>query len=508
MELYTHQKVGNTEERKDEAIRTIRSGVTVIGDILKSTLGPRGSLKMLQGKKLIVSNDGACILKNLLIENASSKIVINSSVNQDWEEGDGTTSIAILTSLLVNEGYKLNIPTNKIIKGYSLALSKCLEVLNKRKFTPKAEDIRNLVKTTINSKVLYHCMDLFVDMCINAIECTSDLELIEIIKLKGDLKESVLVDGLVINKSVDIDVIQPKILIGNTSMDYDKVKINSAKTNVSGICELKRIEIAEKEKMRRKIDEICSIEYDVFINRQIVYDYPLELLRKKKIAVIEHADFSGVEKLNKVVGGNILSSFSNIQEKDLGRCERIRNITIKGQKMIKFEGIKKGACTMIIFGSSEEVLDEAERSIHDGLCVLKRIKESRLCLYGGSSTEMAMSVELARLGSEVKGKEAEGIFGFSNALQEISKILSDNSGFDGEEFKVSLRNEHNNRRTSYGLNIDTGKTCCMKERGIIEGYEMKKRVITSACETAQMILRCDGIVKCKARERTEEHCCH
>ena len=407
MELYTHQKVGNTEERKDDAIRSIRSGVTIVGDILKSTLGPKGSLKLLQGKKLIVSNDGACILKNLLIESASSKILIISSVNQDWQEGDGTTSIAILSSLLVNEAYRLSIPSNKIIKGYSLALSKCLEVLNKRKFTPKAEDIKNLVRTTINSKVLYHCIDLFIDICMNAIESTTELELLEIIKLKGDLKESVLIDGLIINKSIDIDLANAKVLIANTSLDYDKIKINSAKTNVSGISELKKIEIAEKEKMSNKINKICSIPYDLFINRQIIYDYPLQLLRNKKRAVIEHADFSGVEKLNKFLGGNILSSFDNLKEKDLGSCKRVSNITIKEHKMIKFEGIKKGASTIILFGSSDEVLDEAERSVHDALCVLKRIKESNLCVYGGSSTEMAMSVELSRLALEVKGKEAE-----------------------------------------------------------------------------------------------------
>ncbi|ELA42379.1 uncharacterized protein VICG_00478 [Vittaforma corneae ATCC 50505] len=342
MDLYSHQNAGNVEERKDDALRTIRSGINLVGDILKTTLGPKGSLKVIHGKETSVTNDGAFILKNLMIDSASAKIIINSSINQDWEEGDGTTSIAVLVSLLLKEAYQLSIHSTKIIKGFSLALARCLDLLNKRKFTPKPEDIRNLVKTTLNSKVLSNSLDVFIDICIKAVEMSEDITLVEIIKLEGDLSESLIVDGIVLNKSIDIALENPRILIANTSMDHDKIKIFSSKVNVESIKELERIELAEKAKMISKIDAMCRASFDLFINRQIIYDYPLQLLKNKGLSVIEHADFDGVERLNKVLGGNLLSSFEGIKESDFGTCQKVTTVNIKGHKMVKFEGIKKG----------------------------------------------------------------------------------------------------------------------------------------------------------------------
>jgi T-complex protein 1 subunit beta len=508
MELYSHQNIGNQEQRQDEAVRSIRNGVKLIGEILKTTLGPKGCLKVIHGKETSITNDGAFILKNLLIDSASAKIIINSSISQDWEEGDGTTSIAVLTSLLLEEAFDLSIHPIKIIKGYSMALNKCIEVLNKRKFSPKPDDIRNLVKTTLNSKILANNLDIFIDICIQAVEKVDDISLIEIIKLEGDLSESMLVDGIVLKKDCNINLNNPKILVANTSLDFDKTKIFSTKIAVDSIRELSNIENAEKEKMILKVDSICKIPFDLFINRQIIYDYPNQLLENKGIRVIEHADFDGVERLNKVLGGSLVSTFDNIKESDFGTCAKVSTIEIKGHKMVKFEGIKRGASTIIICGSSKEMLDEAERSVHDALCVLKRIKQSPFCLYGGGCTETALALELSKLAIDTKTKESEAIEKFSCALLNIPKILADNCGYDGDEAKALLKNDHSYRRTTYGLNVETGKTACMKEKGVIEGFEMKKRVITAACETAQTILKCDGLVTCKPRDRSHEHECH
>ncbi|KAI4291943.1 T-complex protein 1 subunit beta [Pancytospora philotis] len=501
MELYTHQNVDNSEERRDDAKRTIKSGVALIGDILKSTLGPRGSMKILQGRETAVTNDGAFILKNLLIDSASARIIANSSINQDLEEGDGTTSIAVLASLVLSEAYATTVHPANISRGISLGLARALDVLGKRRFEPKPEDIKNLVRTTLNSKILSNCLDLFVDICIRAVDGADDIGLIGIIKLEGDLDESILVDGLVLDKPVDVDIESPRVLVANTALDFDKIKIFSSKISVNCISELEKIEAAEKEKMRTKIDAIASIPYDLFVNRQLIYDYPMQLLRNRGLAVIEHADFGGIERLNKVLGGNIISSFDNLSSADLGSCARVQTVCIKGRKMVRFEGVRTGARSIVLCGSSKEVLDEAERSVHDALCVLKRIRERPACVYGGGSIEMTLATELFKYALEIKSKDAEGVECLARALQQIPVILAENCGFDGNELRASLKNDHSYRRSTYGVNVTNGKSSCMRERGVVEGYEMKKRVLTAACETAQTILKCDGIVKCKPRER-------
>ncbi|EOB13937.1 T-complex protein 1 subunit beta [Nosema bombycis CQ1] len=131
MNIFNHQNVGTTEEKGEDARRTILAGTNLIGDILKSTLGPKGMLKILKGdsNNLSVTNDGASILKDLQIDSASARILINASVGQDFEEGDGTTTVGVLTSSIIRETSKLKIHPSKIIKGLRMAQEKAEEIL-------------------------------------------------------------------------------------------------------------------------------------------------------------------------------------------------------------------------------------------------------------------------------------------------------------------------------------------------------------------------------------------
>jgi T-complex protein 1 subunit beta len=204
------------------------------------------------------------------------------------------------------------------------------------------------------------------------------------------------------------------------------------------------------------------------------------------------------------LGGKIMSTFDDLNEECFGKCEEVKNIYIGNERMVKFSGLGKGACTIVLRGSSKVVLEEAERSIHDSLCVLSRIKEDLKIVYGGGCTDMEMAIALQGYSMDVVGKESEAILGFSNVLQQIPRILASNGGFDGEAIKSKLRAMHNEGRETYGVDLDAGDVCCMKEKGIIESLRIKKRIIQAACEAAQMIIKCDGIVKCKPRERTRE----
>ncbi|KAK6090513.1 hypothetical protein P3W45_000610 [Vairimorpha bombi] len=508
MNVFSHQNLGTTEEKGQDARRTILSGTDLVGDILKTTLGPKGMLKILKGdgKGLNITNDGAFILKNLQIDSASARILINSSIGQDWEEGDGTTSVSVLSSLIIREIFNLKIHPTKIIKGLRMAQEKCEKVLDRISVNPSVEDIRSLIKTTLCSKVLKYDLDKFVDICINAVdnlESKSDLNLIQIIKSPGKLEDSYLDDGFILNKeSVISPMKNPRILIGNTSLDQDKIKVFGAKISVSSVQDLAEMEKIEREKMYKKIDSICNKKIDCFINRQLIYDYPMQLLKMKNVQPIEHADFDGIERLNNVLGGKILSTFEDVEDSCIGTCEEIKNIFIGDKRMIKFSGIKKGASSIVLFGSSKEMLDEAERSIHDALCVLIKIKETPRIIYGGGSSEMCMAVELSKYALDVPGVESEAILAFSNALQQIPVILSENGGFNGNEIKSELRSKHNSGLHTYGVNLENGTVSCMKELSVIDSYRIKKRVICASSEVAQMIVKCDGVVKCKPRERS------
>ncbi|KAL0266129.1 UNVERIFIED_CONTAM: hypothetical protein PYX00_011845 [Menopon gallinae] len=348
-------------------------------------------------------------------------------------------------------------------------------------------------------------------MCLDAVNRLGDdddLNMIQIIKSTGKLEESFLSDGFILKKDQPVDentgTGDIRVLIANTSLDTDKIKVFGAKINVNSISRLGDIEEAERARMREKVDKICAVPIKVFINRQLIYDYPLELFREKGVVAIEHADFDGVERLTRFLGGRIVSTFDKLEEEHFGSCTKVENVLIGNERMIKFEKRGRNASTIVLRGSSQEVLDEAERSIHDALCVLSKIKHEKKILCGGGATEMELALCLGRYALEFPGKESESIIAFSNALQRIPMIICENGGFDGEEIKARIRSEHFNGNKTAGVNMANGSVECMRRAGIVESLRIKRRIIAAAVEVAQMVIKCDGFIKRKPRERTRE----
>jgi len=166
-------------------------------------------------------------------------------------------------------------------------------------------------------------------------------------------------------------MVNPRIMIANTPMDNDKIKIFGSKVKVDSMTRVAEIETAEKEKMKRKVERILAHKPDVFINRQLIYNYPEQLLAEKGVMVIEHSDFDGTERLAAVLGSDILSTFDQPETAKLGTCALVEEIMIGEDKLIKFSGCSAGeACSVVLRGSGSHILDEAERSFHDVVCVL------------------------------------------------------------------------------------------------------------------------------------------
>ena len=519
-DLFTN-KAGRAEEMfGEDAQKFIKSGVLVLLDVLKTTLGPKGAVKILQDENHHeITNDGATILNKLQIDAPSACALIDASKMQDYEEGDGTTSIVLLAALILKHAYASKVQPIHIIKGLSIGIEKIIEILNYKKIKATKLDIENLVKTTLNSKILNSHLQLFTNICIDAInhlDEACDLNLINIIKLEGDLSESCWCNKLILDKKLNIGtnsntfVENPKVLLINSSLDYDKIKIFSSKISVTSLAELEALEQAEKTRMENKINDICKLDFDVLINRQIIYDFPMHLLLNKKKYVIENADFDNIERLNKALGSPVLSHFFEAHDSDkvIGKCEKIETVYIKNKQFTQFTGIKRGASTILLYGSSKSLLDEAERSLHDALCVLKRIKTSEFILYGGGNTETMLGMELLKLSYEIITVESEGLRILSQALIEFVELLCMNCGFDSNTFKSAITSLYNLKTTyqknnfTYGLNILTGKPGDMKTNKVIEGYTMKLRVLKAACETAQGLLKCDGLILHPPRERT------
>jgi T-complex protein 1 subunit beta len=310
-----------------------------------------------------VTNDGATILKSIIIDNPCAKVLVDIARTQDDEVGDGTTSVTVLAGELLREAEKLigqRIHPMTLIDGWRRAATIARAALEASSLDHGADpvafraDLMNIARTTLSSKLLTHEKDQFAKLAVDAvlrIRNSLNLDLIQIIKKPGgSLKDSYLEEGFILNKRIGVG--QPKriegarILLANTPMDMDKVKIFGTKVRVDSLAKVAEIEAAEKDKMRAKVAKITAHGINVFINRQLIYNFPEQLFAEAGVMAIEHADFDGIERLAAVTGGEIASTFDHPELVTLGECAVIEEIMIGEDALLRFSGVKAGeACT-------------------------------------------------------------------------------------------------------------------------------------------------------------------
>ncbi|XP_053991960.1 uncharacterized protein LOC128883521 isoform X2 [Hylaeus volcanicus] len=424
-------KPGSHEDRGELARLQYFVGAISVGDLIKSTLGPKGNDKILQplggegstSGKTTITNDGATILKSLWIDNPAAKILVDVSKKQDSQCGDGTTGVVVLAAELLRNAETLinqKIHPQVICSGYRMALDVACDTLKKYciKYTKADHEFKeallNVARTTLSSKLLTHEKEKFAELAVSAVlrlNGKPNLDYVKIIKKEGGtLRDSFLEPGFILEKSIGVG--QPKtltnckILIANTPMDTDKIKIYGARVKVDSFEAVKEIEDAERRKMSEKVEKIAAHGCNVFINRQLIYNYPDQLFKDKGIMAIEHADFEGAEQLAAVLGGEIASTFDNPEKTVLGFCEKIDEVTVGSSKAIRFSGCKKNeACTIILRGANTHILDEAERSLHDALATLSQVVIDNTVVCGAGAAEMVMANAIDDLARSVEGKQ-------------------------------------------------------------------------------------------------------
>lgn len=515
------------EEKAEIARLSSFVGAIAIGDLVKSTLGPKGMDKILissgrDAGKVEVTNDGATILKSVGVDNPAAKILVDMSRVQDQEVGDGTTSVTVLAAELLREAEKLidkKFHPQTIIAGWRLATLAALDALTEAAEDNSADkeqfrtDLYNIAATTLSSKILYQNKDHFANLVVDAVlrlKGSGELNAIQIIKKTGGtLEDSFLDEGFLLDKKPGVHqpkrVENAKILIANTPMDTDKIKVFGSQIKVDSMAKIADLELAEKEKMRDKVQKILSHNCNVFINRQLIYNYPEQLFADAGVMAIEHADFDGIERLALVTGGEIVSTFDSPSSVKLGECQVIEQVMIGEDTLLRFSGVKLGeACTIVIRGATRQIIDEADRSLHDALCVLAAtVKETRV-IYGGGSSEALMADAVFKKAAETPGKEALAMESFARALLTLPTAIADNAGYDSADLISKLRAAHARGDHSAGLDMVSGKVGCMKTLRITESYAVKRQVLLSASEAAEMILRVDDIIKCAPRRRVPD----
>jgi thermosome len=493
----------------------------VITETIKTTLGPQGMDKMLVSGMgdVVITNDGATIMKELDIQHPAAKMLVEVAKSQDNEVGDGTTTAVVLAGGLLTKAEKLldqDVHPTVIVEGYKKAAEKALEILQNLSIDIQPDDekmLKFVALTSMRTKATAGTSDHLGTLATKAVrqiieerngKITADIDRIKVLKKKGEsMAQSELVKGIVVDKEISHpqmpkQVRNAKIALVNAKLEIEKTEFD-AKININSPDQMKLFLDEEESMLREMTENVVKSGANVVFCEKSIDDLALHFLAKKNIMAIKNVSSGDMEKLAKATGGTIQASTRDITSEALGEAKLVEEVKIGDDKLIYVRECKDPhAVTVVIRGGSEHVVDEAERSFHDAICVVRNAIEDHKIVAGGGAPEAETAKQLRDYALEVGGREQLAIEAYAEALETIPLTIAENSGLDPIDILVELRSKHANPENKwFGVQVKTGKIADMLADNIIEPLRVKQQVIKSATEAACMLLRIDDVVASK-----------
>ncbi|MGD0029384.1 MAG: thermosome subunit beta [Candidatus Bathyarchaeia archaeon] len=511
-------KEGTTRNRGKEAQRNNITAARVIGEVLKTTLGPRGMDKMLVDSlgDITITNDGAAILDEIEVEHPAAKMMVEIAKTQDAMVGDGTTTAVVLAGELLKKAEELldqNIHPTILVSGYRKATQKAMEIINDVSIPVEIDDRathRKVAITSMGSKAVGPAKEHFADIAIDAVKqivekrgdkIIADIDNVQLIKKTGkSLFESQLISGVIIDKevvnsSMPLKVEKAKIALLDCALEIEKTEI-SAEIRIRDPLQIKAFLDQENKMLQDMVEKIKKSGADVVFCQKGIDDMAQHFLAKEGIMAARRVKESDMEKLAKATGGRIVSDLTDLKAQDLGAAGLVEERKIGDDKMIFVEKCKDPhSVAILIRAGLERMVDEAERAMTDALSVVSDTMENNRIVAGGGATEIEIAKGLRKYAPKVGGREQLAVEAFAEAVEIVPKALAENAGLDPLDIIVDLRAAHDKPDGQYkGINVFTGKIENMREKGVLEPSIVKEQAIKSASESATMILRIDDII--------------
>jgi thermosome len=512
---------GTSRSRGRDAQRSNIMAAKIVAEIVRSTIGPRGMDKMLVAGMgdIVITNDGATIMKEMDVQNPAAKMIVEIAKTQDSEVGDGTTTAVVLAGELLAGAETLldkDVHPNAIIDGYRDAAGKAQEILEKIAIAIKPDDearLKQVAMTSLNTKGIFGSQNRFAELAVEAImqvmeknngKVKADIDLVKVMKKHGkSLEESELVNGIIIDKEVSHSqmpksVTGAKIALLNAKLEIEKTETD-AKININKPEEMYQF-IQEEEKLLRDMaEQVTKTGANVLFTEKSVDDEVLSILAKKGILTIKNISSSDMEKLAKATGGLVVGTTRDLSKEALGYAKTVEEVKIGEDKLVYVREAKNPkAVTIMIRGGSDHVVDEAERSLHDALSVVRNAVEDGKIVAGGGAPEIELSKRLREYAIKVGGREQLAVTAFAEALESIPVAIAQNAGINPIDILVDLKSKHNTAQNLwFGVNTKTGKAADMLKMDVVEPLRVKTQVIKSAVEAVTMILRVDDVFASK-----------
>jgi thermosome len=510
-------KEGSTRERGRGAQHANIMAARLVAEAVKSALGPKGMDKMLVDSfgDVTITSDGRTILDEMDVQHPAAKMMVEVAKTQDNEAGDGTTTAVILSGELLSKAEELigkNIHPTIIIDGYKKAAEKALETLEKIAIPVdlnSKEYMKKAAMTCMASKLVAEQRDYLADLAVEAVlevaekiddKYKVDIDDVKVEKKPGEsVRDTKLINGIVLDKEVVHSgmpkrVENAKIALLDTSLEIEKTEFD-AKINIESPEQMDAFLRQEEAMLKDMVEKLAAIGANVVLCQKGIDDMAQHFLARKGILAVRRIKKSDVEKLAKATGGKIITNLDDASPADLGYASLVEERKIGDDKMTFVEGCKHPrAVTILIRGGTERIVDEAERSVHDALCVVRDIVEEPKVLAGGGAPELEIARVLKKYAETLPGREQLAVKSFAEALEAIPATLTENAGLDPIDILSELRAKHEKGETWTGIEVNSGKVQDMTEAGVFEPISVKKQAVKSATEAASMILKIDDVI--------------
>jgi thermosome len=462
-----------------------------------------------------ITNDGATILQEMDIQHPAAKMMVEVSKTTDDEVGDGTTSVVVLAGRLLNKAEELldqNIHPTIIVDGYQAATEHALTLLHAIAIPVDPDDtamLKKVAMTSMASKMISTNKAVLADIAIDAVLKVAqktdetykvDIEDIKVEKKAGEsLTATHLIEGMILDK----EVVHPgmpkrvdaaKIALINTPIEVEKPEF-TAKINIERPEEMQAFLDEEERVIQTLVDKIVTSGATVLVCQKGIDDLAQHYLAKRGVLAVRRVSESTIEKLAKATGGTITVNIDGLTAQDLGYAQIVEERKVGDDKWVFIEGCTNPqAVTLLIRGGTSKVVDEAERALHDALCVIRDIVQHPYAVAGGGAPEMEIAAQLRKWAESLAGKEQLAAVAFAEALEAIPTALADNAGLDPVDMLVELRARHEKGEQWAGVDVFGGDVKDMTRLDVYEPLAVKEQVVKSASEVASMILRIDDVI--------------
>jgi thermosome len=504
---------------KDAQSRNILAAKT-IANAVKSTLGPKGMDKMLVDSMgdVVITNDGATILKEMDIEHPAAKMMVEIAKTQDEEVGDGTTTAVVFAGELLKKAEDLldqGVHPTLIATGYRLAAEKAYDILDGIAGDISSDDtetLRKIAATSMTGKGAEFAKVMLTNLTVDAVRTITEKGVKEIdidhIKLEkkvgGSTEDTELISGMVIDKErvhtgMPKKVEKAKIALINSAFEIEKTEVD-AKIEITAPEQLKLFLDEEEKMLREMVDKVKDSGANVLFCQKGIDDLVQHYLAKAGIFAVRRVKESDMKKLASATGGKILTSLEDVRAEDLGDAGLVEERKISGEEMIFVQNCQNPkAVSILLRGGTEHVVDELERGMHDALRVVACALEDGKYVAGGGAGEIELALKLRDYAASVGGREQLAIQAFADAIEVIPRALAENAGLDPIDMLVALRSAHEKGEKNAGLDVFKGEPTNMIEAGVIEPLRVKTQAISSGTESATMILRIDDVIASSAK---------